>query len=455
MAGRVDVPAVAQPLAPILPPEPLAAPEPPAVFAPPEPVAAPEPAAPPEPEPELQPIAPPSPAPAPVLAKIVQFPAPPPRPATVDLPRLFPAEPPAAEDELHVPDVPDEDDEPPARRAPRRLRLPLLATAGLLALIGLLVWQLPPKPALGPAETVRLTAALMPHSRGTAIQFNGRGSLLSTFGGDLFLSIPERLDYKKAMSFQGFDMASECGLIDPDIRAARVSPLGRFIWVASGPNGRERCLVDLETKTVTHDLPGRDPAYGLPYLVGWAGPQSLLMATQPPPARVARWWSVDVGSHRATAVDLPVHERVLPLATEGGPALLAGFDDKGEGHWSLTTYWLAGQTFNAIRTLKVTLPEGRRDAVPHHGAISPDKRYLLVALRSKGGAAPAATGSLLIVSLEDGVITPLDLTADPLVDQPMFWAPGVQDGHYRFYFNGEGPDGVVPLAGEMRVEPGG
>ncbi len=388
----------------------------------------------------VKPVAPPAPVEEP--ATVVTLPRPG-KPTAPFAPVVAPAEVPA-----------------PTRPA-RRLPVPLLAAAAMIAILGFLVATFPPRlpTGMGGAAHYRMvvTAENMPHSTGTALQFNGRGFLLSSFGGDLFLSIPERLDYKRPLSFQGFDMAADCGLVDRDVRAARMAPLGRFLWTEMGgegsADGRERCLVDLDTRTVTHDLPSRQPAYGLAHVVGWAGPQTLLMAAQAPPARAGRWWAVDVVTHAAAPVDLPSHARLLPLATEGGPALLAGFDARTDGTWDLTTYWLGeGRHYQKVRAIRATLPEPLRDANPHHAALSPDKRYLLLALRTDDEGV-AASGSLVVLSLEDGTATQLDTTPAPLVDAPMFWGPDVRDGRYRFYFNGPGPDGVVPWAGEMAVMP--
>jgi hypothetical protein len=407
--------------------------------APSAPLAALEP--PPAPEPPVEP--------APTRPRLVVVPDPVAAPpVVVDLPRpgrrtasIAPPAPPAA---------------PAAPRARRRLPAPALAAAGMIAVLGLLVALFPWRLPAGPRERVVVSAEHLPHSTGTALQFNGRGFLLSSFGGDLFLSIPERLDYKRPLSFQGFDMAADCGLVDRDVRAARMAPLGRFLWTEMGGAGpddpRERCLVDLETKTVTHDLPARQPAYGLAHVVGWGGPQTLLMASQAPPARTARWWAVDVISHAAAPVDLPAHERLLPLATEGGPALLAGLDAKGGGTWALTTYWLGGgRVYQPVRTIRTTLPDAVKGLEPHHAALSPDKRYLLLGLRSGAAGAPAAGSALVVISLEDGTATHLDASPAPLVDAPLFWGPEVREGRYRFYFNGTGPDGVVPWSGEMLV----
>ena len=412
------------------------------------PVAVPEPPAPeppPEPEPEAEPQAPPRPD------NVVPFPARPPVvPASpVELPRPGRHTAPIAATAEPPPVV-----GPAPARPARRLPVPLLAGAVMVAALGVLATLFPFRLPAGPRERVVATAEAMPHSSGTALQFNGRGFLLSSFGGDLFLSIPERLDYKRPLSFQGFDMAADCGLVDRDVRAARMAPMGRFLWAELGGegDGKERCLVDLETKTVTHDLPSRQPAYGLAHVVGWAGPQTLLMAAQAPPARAGRWWAVDVVTHAAAPVDLPAHQKALPLATEGGPALLAGFDARGGGAWDLTTYWLGdGRAYQKVRTIRTTMPDDLRDAEPHHAALSPDKRYLLVALTAADAGLPAGAGALAVISLEDGTVTRLGASPAPLVDAPMFWGPEVREGRYRFYFNGPGPDGVVPLAGEMAV----
>ena len=388
-------------------------------------------------------VKPVSPPPVVTLPPVVAAPAPAPRvaPALAPAP-VAPAREPATEPA--APAVP--------AKARRRPSVPLIATATMIAALGLLVILFPPRFQPGPRERVVVTAEHMPHSTGTALQFNGRGFLLSSFGGDLFLSIPERLDYKRPLSFQGFDMAADCGLVDRDVRQAVMSPLGRFLWAELSGKERERCLVDLETRTVTHDLPGRQPAYGLAHLIGWGGPQTVLMATQAPPTGGGRWWAVDVVTHAATPVDLPAHARLLPLATEGGPALLAGLDPRGGGAWDLTTYWLGeGRAFQKVRTIRAHLPAGLHDAEPHHAALSPDKRYLLVALRPPGAALAAGTGSLAVLSLEDGTTTQLDTTPAPLVDAPVFWGPNVRAGRYRFYFNGPGEDGVVPWTGEMAV----
>jgi hypothetical protein len=402
----------------------------------PAPVEAPRPVSPPveampwEIEPaEPEPVAPePEPEPVAVTATIHRFPTP-----------------------VHdAPDVDEDDETAPVVRRPVRLPKRALAVAGAIAAVGLIavtavkLW--PQAPGTRP---VNVTSAMMPSSLGKALQFNGRGLMLSSYKGDLFLSVADRLDYKRPMSFQGFDMADTCGLKAGAIRAASMSPNGRFLFLELGK--AERCLVDLETKTVHHDLKAKNPSYGLPALVGWVGESTLLMSEEANVHQAGRWWLMDVTTHKGTALELPRHGRAMLMPMPTGAPLLVGLDLKRLGEWQMTTYWLdEKKQWQKLQSLTTTLPEELHEAEPMQAAISPDKRYVLLSLRPVGGVAPAK-GSLAVVSLADGHATMMN--GGVAAEGPIFWGPEVISGRYRFYYNGSTPDGDSPGTGEVQAAP--
>lgn len=410
---------------------------------------------------EPEPVLPPPPAlelhPFPA---VVELPALPP---SLEVPELAPG----AVEEL--PDEPELDDAPelapaPARRrsvwsrvSARRLAWPV-AIAAALALFGAIALHYPNLDGILPHhDELTATGAFMPGpSRGIALQFNGKGKLLSTYGGGLYLSIPDRLDYKTPVLFDGkYDMASDCGLVSRPLQRAAYSPQGRFLWCemggTPGTGPRERCLVDTETRTVTHDLVGRNPTYGLPGVIGWAGNQQLLMSEDVPPHVGGHWWLVDVTTHKSVPLHVPSHGLLVPLAGSEGTTMLAGWDRREGDRWDLSVYELSGQDFRPVTHATVTLPDGSHDAEPRMAAISPDRRFVLVSLRPMGLEVPAQGGSFVVVALSDGTTTPVATSVPPLPDQPVFWAPEAQGGHYRFYFNGGGPDGAVPCTGELTL----
>lgn len=360
--------------------------------------------------------------------------------------QLFPTPAVAPEDEDY--------DEPEFEAAPRRgFRLPrrAVAVAGAIAGLGLLgVLALRFWPEAPGGSPVQLTSAMMPSSLGKALQFNGRGLMLSSYKGDLFLSVADRLDYKRPLSFQGFDMPDTCGLKAGAIRAATMSPLGRFLWVELGTAAKpERCLVDLETKTVHHDMTKKNAAYGLSALVGWVDESTLLMSEQATVHQADRWWLLDVTTHQGTPLALPQHGRAMLMPMPTGAPLLVGLDLERLGQWEMTTYWLdEKKRWQKLQSVSTTLPEALREAEPIQAAISPDKRFVLLSLRPLGGT---AKGSLAVVSLSDGKATLMNGAVAP--EGPVFWGPEVHGGRYRFYYNGSSADGDTPGTGEVFSAP--
>lgn len=320
----------------------------------------------------------------------------------------------------------------------RRLAVLAAAAAALMGAIALgLSWRptWPSRPGLA------LEVTPMPHSRGSALQYNGRGMLLSSFAGELYLSMPDRLDYKRVLGLTGFDMADGCGLHLGPIQRARMSPHGRFMLTdVVRPWGLERCLVDLETRTVTHDLLARHRAYdGEP--IGWIDDAHVMVESSGP--RQA-WNLVDVGSHQARVVALPTHHRVLLAPVEGATPLVIGLDGADGGKWALTSYWLApdGRP-QRLQHLEASLPESLAAGVPKRAALSPDKRLLLLTLAGADG------DGLAVVSLADGQAAAVPAEAAAIADEPVFFAPDLRGGRYRFVFNGATEAGVAPWRGSV------
>lgn len=412
---------------------------------------------------------------SPVLPHLPVAPPPPPPPIEVVVPQPEPEEhlpwdtepepepEPVHPEPVSLPSLPEEVEEAdealapePVRRQPFRLpRIPArvlvgaaaVAAVGILAVIAARFWPQGPGP-----HPVTLTSAVMPSSQGTALQFNGRGMMLSFYRGDLFLSIADRLDYKRPVSFDGFDKASTCSLKAGAIKAASMSPQGRFLWLDLGTHGRgpERCLVDMETKTITHDLAAKNKAYGLPALVGWAGESTLVMSEETSSHQADRWWLLDVTTHQGTPLELPHHGRVMLLPMPSGGPLLVGLDMKHLGSWDLTTYWLDDQhQWQKLQALHTEFPEALREAEPIHAAVSPDKRYLLFTLKPVRPDA-GTPGSLVVVSLADGTATAMSGTVKP--EDPAFWGPEVRGGRYTFFYNAQTPDGETPWTGELLAD---
>lgn len=353
------------------------------------------------------------------------------------------------------------DEETPEVTAPRQpLRLPwrpIAAVAAVALLVGAIALIAPTLrvPTWPTRPHLALTASLMPQSMGTVLQFNRDGRMLSSFGGSLFLSVPDRLDFKRPILFDDYDKATDCGFDNRVLKAVSMSPQGRFLWceLGGGNDGpRERCLVDRETKTVTHDLVARDSLFGLPSMVGWADASALLMSEEPFGKPAERWWLMDVTSLTKREVALPKHAKLLPMPVELGSMQLLGLDAKAPGEWDMTNYWLDGKRqFQKVNTVRVKLPETLLMYEPVTASLSPDKRYALMTLRPDGVQVPAQQGALAVVAMEDGTAEALKTAVPPLPDEPAFWGPDVRGGLYHFYFNGPAPDGVMPWSGELQV----
>lgn len=355
---------------------------------------------------------------------------------------------------------PDADEAAP--QAPRRpVRLPwrpVAAVAAIALLVGAIALGLPNlrMPTWPVRPQLSLSASLMPQSMGTVLQFNRDGRMLSSFGGSLFLSVPDRLDFKRPILFDDYDKATDCGFNSRYLHAVSMSPQGRFLWCEMGggqAGPRERCLVDRETKTVTHDLVAREAIFGLPTMVGWADATAVLMSEEPHGRPAERWWLIDVTSQAKREVTLPRHARLLPMPVELGSMQLLGLDPKAPGEWDMTNYWLDGKRqFQKVHTVRVMFPEALKTYEPSHAALSPDKRYALLTMRPAGLQVPAQEGALVVVALEDGTTEALQTAVPPLPDEPAFWGPDVRGGLYHFYFNGPAPDGVSPWSGELQVK---
>ncbi|HEY9720592.1 MAG TPA: hypothetical protein V6D47_01175, partial [Oscillatoriaceae cyanobacterium] len=329
-------------------------------------------------------------------------------------------------------------------RASRRLGRREAGIAAAVVLVAVLAgvhqfWPTTPTPA-GP-----VVAAALPQSEGTLLQFNARGLMVSSFAGGLFLSVPERLDYKRPLAFKNLDMASDCGLLHRPLTQATLSPHGRFLLAQMGGAGDrplERCLVDWETRTVTHDLVSKNARFALPDIWGWADESHLLIADRPDRTPETAYL-MDVTTQRDTPVALPAHTRMLPMPADSG-FLCLGLDARQLGGWDLTTYWLDPHgALQKLRTVHTAFPDADKEDAPLQAAISPDKRYVLLGLRPAIGSGDA----LVVVSLNSGAARTVSVGTSVRADAPLFWGTQVVDGNYRFYFNGAGPDGDVPCSG--------
>ncbi|MEB3196247.1 MAG: hypothetical protein VKP62_03495 [Candidatus Sericytochromatia bacterium] len=328
--------------------------------------------------------------------------------------------------------------------------LPLALAFGAVLALALPAWLMQLSPSR-PQPGLTLTLHHLPHSRGTVIQMSHDQRLLSRFAGDLFQSVPERLDYKKPLSFSGFDMAADCSLVDHRIARAQMSPMGRFLWVESdrppGVSPPERCLVDLETRTVAHDLGRRFKSLGAGTVVGWVGPQALLVEPVVNTKGAPTWEVVDPLTGRSLPVAVPFHQWLLPLHTEAGFTWLAGLDKNSPDRWTLSTYWWNGvDAYQPVRPpapLNGTFPEG---LVPRRGAVSPDKGTLLLSWGSPKGV---TAGKLALVTLADARVHGVHSSAPVLADAPLFWGTTSAQGVLRFYYNVRRDHGVEPWSGEI------
>jgi hypothetical protein len=276
---------------------------------------------------------------------------------------------------------------------------------------------------------------------------DGAGMLLSLHQGALYRSVPDRLDFKRPMQFDGHDMPPECTLVAPSVLHAAMSPGRRFLWVElAGPRARERCLVDMETRTVTHEAGQRLAPPEASEAVGWLSSSELALAEQAPPHPGA-WHVVDVTTRRTVRVAPPGGTHVLRLDAVGGAIHRAALAwDATAATWRVETQaWRDNQGFEpgASLTLRGLVPP--RGAMPGGAALAPDKRALLVSWAPRGG-----TSSLLtLTSLQGGDTVAVPLPGVLEAAAPLFWGPEqVPPGHYRFFTTMRTPRGPEPVAVE-------
>ncbi|MEB3330697.1 MAG: hypothetical protein VKQ33_15840, partial [Candidatus Sericytochromatia bacterium] len=342
--------------------------------------------------------------------------------------------------------------QPPPLGCRRRSRAAawLAGLAGLAGAITLGWGYLGRPPTPHPALGWRFQLERLAAGGGTLLHLDHAGLLLSLQDGALYRSAADRLDYKRPVAFSGFDMAADCSLIAPRVQAAVQAPGGRFLWVElAGSGGPERCLVDLETRTVTHDA-GRSlvPAQA-PHVVGWLSPTELGLAAEAPPRR-GPWQAVDVTGRVARLVAPPRGRHLLWLAAPGPAShrgALAWHAEAGTW-WLALDSWREGAGFvdGPRCTLRGFVPAP--DAVPRSGAISGDGRLLLLTWSLPVAAARVLTLTTLPAGETVVVPTPTALVAEA----PVFWAPrGTAPDGQRFFVTLAGPRGPEPTAVAVRA----
>lgn len=345
---------------------------------------------------------------------------------------------------------------PPARGSKRLLWL-LIVSAALLG-GGWAAWKAGAF-ALGSAaapKAMALQTRRLPHSRGRALQLNAQGLMLSTFGGHLYLSLPERLDYKEPWTFTGFDMAADCALVHPRVQRALLAPLGRFLWVESanqaGNASVERCLVDIETRTVSHswDARARWPRPG--HVLGWLNAHTLLVVNLTDAGhRPSGWMAWDVLTARGRSISLPAAEWLVPLESQAGLVTLAELKGRPGSAWGVRLWhWRDGGGFEASRDSTALPVELAAGVEPVQGAISRDRRMLLLAWRTPG--ARSGDGLLTILPLTDGVPVAVPVQSDFRSEAPVFWGEDDRPGHYRFYYHTRSERGLEPWAADVVLQ---
>jgi hypothetical protein len=343
-----------------------------------------------------------------------------------------------------APTEPDKPAVPAARPSRRRVWL----GAGLTGLVGLGAlwgWHLshPTTRDMHPTWAFRLER--LASRGGTLLQLDQAGMLLSLQDGTLYSSAPDRLDFKRAVQFEGFDMAADCSLVAPRVARAVPAPGRRFLWVElAGARAPERCLVDLETRTVTHDA-GRSlalpPAQGV---VGWLSGSELALAESPSP-RWGAWHVVDVTTRGSRVVPAPEGQFLLRIETPGGVAqrgALAWL--ASEGTWRLALdEWREGTGFvpGERASLRGFVPSP--EAVPQAGALSGDGRLALLTWLLPATEAQVVT----LTTLPQGETVAVPLPAPLVPDAPTFWEPGGgSEQGQRFFATLSGPHGPEPVA---------
>jgi hypothetical protein len=318
----------------------------------------------------------------------------------------------------------------------------LTALAALGALTG---WHLsPPKTQdLHPAWEFRIER--LASGGGTLLQLDQAGMLLSLQDGALYTSAPDRLDFKRAVQFEGFDMAADCSLVAPRVARAVPAPGRRFLWVElAGARGPERCLVDLETRTVTHDAGRMLSPPGAQGVVGWLSGTELALAAGPSPRREA-WLVLDVTTRGSRVVPAPEGQFVLRIEAPGGTAQRGALSwEAAAGTWRLALEaWREGSEFAAGErsALRGFVPAS--EALPQAGAVSGDGRLVLLTW-----ALPATQSQVVtLTTLPEGETVAVPLPAPLVPGAPMFWEPGggSEDGQ-RFFGTFAGPNGPEPAA---------
>jgi hypothetical protein len=339
---------------------------------------------------------------------------------------------------------PDKPAAPAARANRRRVwwGVGLTALAALGALTG---WHLSPTTTRDLHPMWEFRVERLASGGGTLLQLDQAGMLLSLQDGALYTSAPDRLDFKQALQFEGFDMAADCSLVAPRVAHAVPAPGRRFLWVElEGARGSERCLVDLETRTVTHDagrLRAPPRAQGV---VGWLSGTELALAEAPPPRREA-WLVMDVTTWGSRVVPAPEGQFLLRIEAPGGTAQRGALAwEAAAGTWWLALdAWREGSGFaagerSALRGF-VPAPE----ALPQAGAVSGDGRLVLLTW-----ALPATQSQVVtLTTLPEGETVAVPLPAPLLPGAPTFWEPGggSRDGQ-RFFATLSGPHGPEPAA---------
>ncbi|MEB3284067.1 MAG: hypothetical protein VKN33_02115 [Candidatus Sericytochromatia bacterium] len=295
----------------------------------------------------------------------------------------------------------------------------------------------------------------LPHSRGRVLQMNPDGLLLSSFAGHLYLSVPERLDHKEPWDFSGYDMAAECALVGRPIRRAMLAPLGRFLWIEAEPvaglSGAERCLIDVETRTVHHNW-GTVPKDS--HVAGWLDAQTLLLCSGGQPVSSSSEWKVcNVLNPRPQTIGVPLNPRIVPLESQDGLTNFAALHNDPKQGWNLTLLrWNSKGAFQPDPRPPVPLPFIEPNFRPVRGAISSDRQLVVMTWENILGGS-GRRSLLSLIPLVNHPAMPLAMAAQLSSEAPVFWGNDGREGYYRCFYHTRGEHGFEPWSLDIVLHP--